>query len=286
KSYFFPPELVVSRAEKTTTGWEFSDVEDDPPPRALIGVRACELAALRRQDRVFLAGACIDSAYQRRRERNVLIAVNCTRCAGTCFCASMGGGPGCASGYDLALTELDDGFVMQAGSKLGETLLEEAETRRASVGEVERASAAVDAAARDQIRRIARDDVGERLGRRLEDPRWEEIGDRCLACGNCAAVCPTCFCSSLEEASDLMGERVERVRRWDACFGSQFGYMNGGGVRVSAASRYRQWMMHKLAWWDEQFGACGCVGCGRCITWCPAGIDLVHEAKLLAEEPR
>jgi ferredoxin len=99
-------------------------------------------------------------------------------------------------------------------------------------------------------------------------------------------VCPTCFCSSVEDVSDLSGEHVERRRHWDSCFNFSFSYMNGGNVRDNTRSRYRQWLTHKLGSWIEQFGASGCVGCGRCITWCPVGIDLTEEvAAIRGEQP-
>ncbi len=117
-----------------------------------------------------------------------------------------------------------------------------------------------------------------------ESPRWEEIASRCLHCANCTLVCPTCFCTDVTDSSDLSGETAERWQRWDSCFLPEFTYLHGGAIRRSGAARYRQWMTHKLSAWHTQFGASGCTGCGRCITWCPAGIDLVAEAQAFAEE--
>jgi Fe-S-cluster-containing hydrogenase component 2 len=116
---------------------------------------------------------------------------------------------------------------------------------------------------------------------RYEDPHWDEVARRCLTCANCTMVCPTCFCASVEDVSDLAGVETERRRRWDSCFTMEFSYIHGGSVRTSAGARYRQWITHKLATWHDQFGRSGCVGCGRCITWCPVGIDITEEARAI-----
>ena len=126
-------------------------------------------------------------------------------------------------------------------------------------------------------RELETDGLRELLERNREHPRWDEVSERCLTCGNCTMVCPTCFCTSVEDVTDLTGEEAERWREWDSCFSLDFSYVVGGSVRSSSRSRYRQWMTHKLGTWWDQFGSSGCVGCGRCITWCPVGIDVTEE---------
>ncbi len=120
-------------------------------------------------------------------------------------------------------------------------------------------------------------DIHDLLLNNLEHPRWAEVAERCLSCANCTMVCPTCFCASVEEVSDLSGDNVRRERAWDSCFTMEHSYTNTGTVRKTTASRYRQWLTHKLATWSDQFGTSGCVGCGRCVTWCPVAIDLTEE---------
>jgi ferredoxin len=124
--------------------------------------------------------------------------------------------------------------------------------------------------------------VAELLARNLTHPRWSEVADRCLTCGNCTMVCPTCFCTTVDEDLDLTGASAGRTRHWASCFGLDFSYMHGGSVRTSPESRYRQWMTHKLSTWYDQFDSSGCVGCGRCITWCPVGIDITEEVRAIA----
>ena len=133
-------------------------------------------------------------------------------------------------------------------------------------------------------RELDTDGIKELLYRNYEHPRWDEVAERCLTCGNCTMVCPTCFCTTVEDVTDLAGEHVERHQRWDSCFTVDYSYIHGGAVRASTRSRYRQWMTHKLATWFDQFGSSGCVGCGRCITWCPVGIDITEEARAIRDE--
>lgn len=280
KQYLHPPAFRLFRAERTDHAFTVEPGADDPPRLALLGVRPCELAAIAKQDRVFLGGPFADPVYRRRRDRLFIMAVECTTPAATCFCASMGTGPGATAGYDLKLTELADRdrheFVIVAGSRAGADILETVGAESASPEAIADAERRVAGAASAMCRTMPSDARGVLL-RQLEHPRWEETARRCLACGNCTMVCPTCFCTTVEDTMDLAGRTAERWRRWDSCFTADFSYIHGGSVRRGTAARYRQWLTHKLASWQDQFGESGCVGCGRCITWCPVGIDLTAE---------
>jgi Fe-S oxidoreductase len=123
--------------------------------------------------------------------------------------------------------------------------------------------------------------IKELLYKQIDHSRWEEVASRCLTCANCTMVCPTCFCTTVEDVSDVTGEHAERWRKWDSCFNLNFSYIFGGSLRRTVKGRYRQWMTHKLASWIDQFGVSGCVGCGRCITWCPVGIDITEEVRAM-----
>lgn len=283
KQNLFPPVSTLSVADRTDEGWQFAEVEEELPKFAFLGVRACELAAIKIQDRVFMGGPYVDPNYQGRRSQALIIAVNCTQAASTCFCTSMNTGPRCKAGYDLALTELPDGFIVEVATPLGETVIDALETKIAT-DEYQRQAEVARQQAVDQItREFDTTDIRGLLLSNLEHPQWNDVAERCLSCTNCTMVCPTCFCSSVEEVSDLTGDHVERQRQWDSCFNVDFSYMNGGLVRNSIRNRYRQWMTHKLATWIDQFGTSGCVGCGRCITWCPVGIDLTQEVAAIRE---
>ncbi|MDP2584412.1 MAG: 4Fe-4S dicluster domain-containing protein [Candidatus Palauibacterales bacterium] len=285
KRCLYPPQRRLWSARRREDGLELRTDEGPEPRYALIGVRGCELHAIRIQDRVLLEGVFADPTYRSRREAAFLVAVQCGDPGGTCFCASMGTGPGVDGGYDLALTEIldPDGshFTVTAGSGRGERMLERLPRREASAADEAAAAEVVSRASGRMGRTLDTAGLRELLVETLEHPRWEKVADRCLTCGNCTLVCPTCFCSSVEETGDLSGRVAERWRRWDSCFHIDFSHLHGGSVRQSAASRYRQWLTHKLGTWFDQFGSSGCVGCGRCITWCPVGIDLTEEVAAL-----
>ncbi|HET6884378.1 MAG TPA: 4Fe-4S dicluster domain-containing protein [Pirellulales bacterium] len=283
KRYLFPPAAVVVTADRKDDGWEMTTPADAAPKYAFLGVRACELAAIRVQDRTFLEGPYVDPIYAARRREAFVIAVNCTQAAPTCFCTSMNTGPRATEGFDLALTELADGFVVEVGSDCGDEIMTHVETQEADEAVLRRAEDARRQAVDQITRRLDTEGIRDLLLGNLDHPRWNEVATRCLSCTNCTMVCPTCFCSSVKEVTDLQGDHVERQRQWDSCFNFDFSYMNGGVVRNQIRSRYRQWLTHKLASWIDQFGTSGCVGCGRCITWCPVGIDLTEEVAAIRE---
>lgn len=277
KKYLFPPELALVRSQRTGDGWDMRAAENDAPAYAFVGVRACELAALAIQDKVFLSQEYQDPHYAAIRERALIVAVQCTQAASTCFCTSMDSGPECRTGFDLALTELEDGFVVKVGTSRGRDVVSQIATAPASSTQQSAASQARQRAVDEITRRLPQERIREDLLENLDHPRWDDVAERCLSCTNCTLVCPTCFCHSVSEVGDLTGDAVERRRQWDSCFNPDFSYMNGGVIRNNIKSRYRQWLTHKLATWHDQFDTSGCVGCGRCITWCPVAIDLTEE---------
>ena len=283
KKYLHPADVRLFSAQRQGETFRILSNPDPPPPGryAFLCVRACELAAIAVQDRVLLHDRYRDPIYQDRREGIFIVAVNCTQSAATCFCTSMGTGPQAQAGFDLALTELlgpdHHRILIAVGSEVGAEVLAELEHFEAS-DDVEREAEAAVGRARSQIqRRMDTTGIRDLLYSNFDHPRWDDVAQRCLACANCTMVCPTCFCTTVEEVSDVTGDHAERWRRWDSCFTQSFSYIHGGSVRSSAKSRYRQWMTHKLASWIDQFGSSGCVGCGRCITWCPVGIDITEE---------
>ena len=289
KAFQLPPEVRLFRARRGEDGAlaEIAEPPRERPRYAFFGVRSCELHAMGILDRVLLGGAHPDPADQVRREDVLVVAVQCTQAGGTCFCASMGTGPTADSGFDLALTEVlaenRHYFELDVGSDRGAELLAQLEAAPAGAEEQQAAAAGRERAAAQMGREMQAEDIRELLYRNYEHPRWEEVAERCLACGNCTMVCPTCFCTSVEDTTDLAGEHVERHQRWDSCFTIDYSHIHGGAVRSSTRSRYRQWMTHKLSTWVDQFGSSGCVGCGRCITWCPVGIDITEEARAIRE---
>ncbi len=289
KRYLFPPTLQLWRAGKHATGWEIENNREEAPRYAFIGVRACEIQAVAIQDRVFLEGAYPDPHYKARRERALVVAVNCTEPAGTCFCVSMDAGPGATFGYDLSLTEVcneaEHYFIVAAGTERGGDILQRIPFSIATDAQVAQADSLIERAKQRMGRSMETDGIKELLYGNPEHSQWDNVASRCLACANCTMVCPTCFCSTVDDGTSLDLREAWRDRRWDSCFTLEHSHMHSGPVRSSTKSRYRQWMTHKLASWIDQFGTSGCVGCGRCITWCPVGIDITEEVSAIRSSP-
>jgi len=289
KRFLSPPHVRLFSARTGARSFAVTDGADPALPTAFLGVRPCDVAAIAVLDRVMLGGPVADPIYRERREKCLIVAANCTRAAATCFCASLDTGPRAESGFDLALTEVrEDGrhwFLLESGGPRGDGLLAALDARPA--GEEERAAAAraVGRASAQMSRALDTRGLASRLRSNPEHPQWEKVAARCMACGNCTQVCPTCFCTSVTDAAELGGDGVSRVRRWDSCFAPDFSYIHGGGARTSVRARWRHWVTHKLGTWHEQFGGSGCTGCGRCITWCPAGIDFTEETVAIRAVP-
>ena len=285
KSFLFPPTLRLWKGRRGEDGAIEVEDRERPPLYAFIGVRSCDLHAIAIQDRVFIGDRHVDEDYEARRRDAFIVAVNCAKAGGTCFCTSMGTGPKASSGFDLAFTELlDDAghrFLVEVGSARGAEVLAELEHRSAQEADERLAEEELERTAASMGRTLDTDGIKELLYANAEHPRWDEVAERCLTCGNCTLACPTCFCSTVEDVTDLTGSEAERTRQWDSCFTFDHSYIHGGSVHASGRSRYRQWMTHKLASWIDQFGSSGCVGCGRCITWCPVAIDITEEAEAI-----
>lgn len=284
KQYFFPPKIELMKFHKGNGNWSVVENEEDPPHYAMVGVRPCDLAAIETQDKIFLREGWSDPIYRGRRENVFIIAVNCLQPCGTGFCASMGTGPDARSGFDLCLTELKKNFLVEVGSEAGRMALSDEAIPwiPASAFLLQTANKSLEAAREKMGRDLPNpDDLETQLLENLDHPRWEDVAGRCLSCASCTQVCPTCFCWDSNDHTLLPGNTVIRERTWDSCFNPDYSYVFGGNTRPNTKSRYRQWLTHKFASWQEQFGGSGCTGCGRCITWCPAEIDHVEELGII-----
>jgi hypothetical protein len=287
KQFLHPPRDKVLLARREGDGFELADSMEPAPKLAFFGVRPCDLRAIQIQDRVLRRDG---SRYAARRDAAFIIAVNCTEPGETCFCTSMGTGPEAGPGYDLAMTEMVSSdqhtFLVEVGSPAGAAVLADVRLDRADDAVVAGARAAVADAAGKMGRSMPAGILHELMAASTDAARWDYVASRCVSCGNCTMACPTCFCTGVDDVTDLSGEHAERWQHWESCFDLDFSYLHGGPVRSSPKSRYRQWLTHKLGTWHDQFGSSGCVGCGRCIVWCPVGIDITEEvAALRAEIP-
>jgi len=289
KPLLFKPRETLWRATRDAMGIvHFKDPENDAEKIAVIGARACDLAALKLQDQHFLSVENTpDPFYATRRSNLFIIAINCTRAVDTCFCSSTGDGPKCNDGFDIVMTELDHGFVIASGSPQGELLIKQLALTDADEKQLSAATQR-EANATQQQRSVSSQNMRDTLFAALDHPQWDDIASRCLSCGNCTSVCPSCFCYSEHAEPTLDGSITEQLREWDSCFTQGHSYMHGITVRHDTKLRYRQWLSHKFAGWHDQYGRSGCTGCGRCITWCPPGIDITQELAILSapEEKR
>ncbi len=290
KSYLFPSELKLLDFHVKDDQFVLDAGPPEVPRFAFLGVRPCELAAVKVQDRVFgvaepgMFRCESESWYTQARQQAMFIAVNCTRPSGTCFCASWGTGPQATEGFDLALTELRNGFVVEVGSSRGQDLIGRLPVREPNAAELELAELKLQRAREQMGRHLKTDGVKELMDQNIEHPHWDKVARRCLSCGNCTMVCPTCFCCTVEDSTHLEDDKITRIRHWESCYTHQFSYLTTGPHRNTIRGRYRHWLRHKVGTWWDQFEMSGCIGCGRCITWCPVGIDLTEEIPAIREE--
>lgn len=291
KKYLFPAkEKLWSVERKNKNEMIIKKETAEPPQRAFFGVRSCDLQAILVQDKVFMQEQYSDNRYKARRRKSLIIGINCGQAQSTCFCTTMGGSPKINNTADIVITEIVNSsgsdFLFQCFTEIGKKLLQQTQgLNPIDLVELEKiAERITDVAVQQMQTKFDRTKVKDAMYARHESPVWEAVANRCLSCANCTMVCPTCFCSTVEDLTDLKGEHAERWRKWESCFTVDHSYIHGGAVRNSTQSRYRQWITHKLASWQDQFGTSGCTGCGRCVTWCPVGIDITEEANKIIQE--
>ena len=285
KPWVFVAEDVLWKVVRDAKGkLKFESVIEKAKPRAIIGVKACDLRALAIQDRIFLEDQYVDLRYKARRENLFLVAINCTYSSENCFCHSVMDGPTVQDHYDIAMTEIEEGMVVNTGSESGKKMLSVLKLTKATREHIELANQAIEAAAKTQTKTLPEGDLREKLLKNFNHSQYDDIAERCLSCGNCTLACPTCFCHNEYDRPTLKGDECEHRREWDSCFTRGHSYLSYGVLQKYTKERYRQWITHKLATWVDQFGTSGCVGCGRCITWCPVGIDITIEVGKISQD--
>jgi sulfhydrogenase subunit beta (sulfur reductase) len=284
KPWLFKPTQMLWTASESAEGFRFKQVEPTARPLAFLGLRSCDIAALYLQDKHFMHGAFPDPWYVEQRKQLCIIAVNCSGSAQTCFCVSTGDGPEAMYGFDLLLDELDDGYLLLSKSEKGNAVMSRLKVQPSTPEQLHQGEHQLQLAANQQTRVMPDEETLKQLAEHLTDKQWLHIAERCLACGNCTSVCPTCFCSKQESQVQVSEGQHQQVRYWDSCFSEKHSYIAGKSIRGKVSQRYRQWMLHKLVTWQDQYQRSGCVGCGRCISWCPAAIDFVEEVNLMLED--
>jgi len=285
KRYIHPAEVELSKLVDIGDGIESVSAFHPVGKFAFFGIRPCDLRAVEVMDRTMLTPGFEDRVYSALRNNSIFIVVNCTKAGENCFCVSMGTGPSAESGYDVAITELPEKLLVDIPEK-NTPLFQGIELKPATEAELRTGAEMVQRAREQMGMRIAERDPSKRMYAAMDSPAWGKVAERCLACGNCTMVCPTCFCNTIIDRIDLRDESVSRVRVWDSCLSRDFVYSAGGNPRLQKMARYRQFVMHKFAYWPDEFGTYGCVGCGRCITWCPVGIDITETVNGVLKDQR
>ncbi len=280
KKYLHPSRRLLWSARKEEGGFELQ-LPKGPEKMAFWGVRSCDLEAIRVLDGVFLEGQVVNEWYRQAREQMFVVAAGCSHPSSNCFCTSMDGGAIPSDNFDLSLVEVINKeshyFLTEAATEQAQVVCETLAFTEATEEDIGAAREVITHAEEQMTRRFTPSEARQLLQSSLENKQWEDVARRCLSCANCTMVCPTCFCTTTEDVIDLTGEHTERWLRQDSCFTAEYSYIHGGVVRSSTKSRYRQWITHKFMNWHDQFGTAGCVGCGRCIAWCPVGIDITQE---------
>ena len=260
KGWFLPPTETLFSVKSGDGHTELvpATVEREA---VIFGVRPCDAKGIAMMDSPFLQEPG-DTVYGERRARTAVIGLSCKQARPECFCTSMGSAPDDPSHVDILLTEVEDGYILQAVNEKGKALLPQGLTE----GE-----AALPAPPEPQA--VPTEGIVQRVRELFDEPYWERLADRCLHCNVCAYVCPTCYCFDMRDYPDK--GKIERVRSWESCQSPGFTRIAGGyNPRPTKGARLRQRFYHKLLYFPEQFQDISCVGCGRCVKACPVNIDI------------
>lgn len=279
KSALFPQCEVMLRYDESG-----ATAEPEPPAEQVwFGIRPCDAAALAFLDRFFCASGPTDPYVKARRERTVLIGLACLSPAATCFCLAVGGSPAGTKGLDLLLTELDGRLLAEPLTARGETLVRD--LPEAAAADIAHKTTLTDKAAAAIKTRIDVTGLKKRLDANFDHPAWETLSRACVNCGACTFLCPTCHC--FDVADEQRHGRGARLRVWDSCqFCLYSQHASGHNPRLAPRSRYRNRVLDKFKYTQDQVGEISCVGCGRCIISCPSAIDIRETvASLLKELP-
>ncbi|MEW6142202.1 MAG: 4Fe-4S dicluster domain-containing protein [Chloroflexota bacterium] len=251
--------------------------------RVLLGIHPCDITALSRLDKVF-DEVYRDPYYKNKRENTIVVGLTCSEPAHLCFCKSVGSGPDLNKGFDLLMTDIGRSYFVKVGSKSGEKLTKKTYFREATQADKSKRIAVIERLEQQLRSSFSIDGLIETMRRRYNDKAWDSYSNRCVTCGICNMVCPTCHCFAVLDKTNADQTEGKRVRVWDSCHFERFSRMAGGlDLRESKASRFKHRLYDKFDYTPARYGDVFCVGCGRCIKFCQSEIDLRDALRTLQE---
>ena len=275
KNFFFPKTETMMRYMRTERGMELSGEEEEAKEAVLFGARPCDVRSFVLLDYLFDQEKYRDSYYIDKREKTTIISLACIHPPySTCFCTSVGGHPMSEEGADVLLTDIGDNYLAEFITPKGEKLLEKMGDLPAADGSADEKKKALSESAEKEIKsHIPGKEIKPWLDDNFEHPFWDTIHQSCLACGTCTYLCPTCHCFDISD--EVKGSDGKRIRTWDSCMYWLFTKETSGhNPRTSQKQRWRQRLMHKFKYFVDNFDEIACVGCGRCVRYCPVNIDI------------
>lgn len=280
KRFLFPQKEVLFSYELDGEEVKIQEKPQEMSEQIIFGIRNCDARSFLILDTFFAAGKYGDPYYFNRRDHTLLVGFACNEPMTTCFCTSLNGAPHSVEGYDAVLYELPDKYLFKIISQKGQKLEPFMEKFEGATADDLNEMKELGARASEKIQKtLSLDNIDQELEGLYDDDIWQKVARKCLKCGACSYICPTCHCFDVQEKLEKTGEmgksRGERIRIWDTCQFPLFTQeASGFNPRNIGNKRTRQRVYHKFNYYPKNYNIIGCVGCGRCIQVCPAHQDI------------
>jgi NAD-dependent dihydropyrimidine dehydrogenase PreA subunit len=278
KEVFFPQSETMFRYEKAGKQHQVTSTEEVERKRVILGARPCDIQAVLLIDQVFSGKEYTDVYYVNKRKATTIIGMGCDHPLSTCFCSSMKGGPFSREGSDLFLIDLGEAYLVELLTEKGTAFQNNKFLKEANTKEINSAKEIEEKASKKTDDSLSVVGIEKRLDQMLENPFWERVQEKCIGCRVCTYLCPTCHCFDI--ADEVLTNKGQRVRNWDSCLSSLYSQETSGhNPRPTNRERTQQRIMHKFNYFPKNFDRIACVGCGRCILYCPANFDIRQAIK-------
>ena len=283
KEVFFPQSETMFRYEKTGKQHQVTSTEEVERKRVILGARPCDIQAVSLIDQVFSGKEYTDVYYVNKRKATTIIGMACDHPLSTCFCSSMKGGPFHREGSDLFLIDLGEAFLVELLTEKGKTFQKNKFLKEALAKDINSAKEVEEKATPKTDGSLPVAGIEKRLDQMLESPFWERVQEKCIGCRICTYLCPTCHCFDIVD--EALTNKGQRVRNWDSCLSSLYSQETSGhNPRPTNRERTRQRIMHKFNYFPKNFDQIACVGCGRCIIYCPVNFDIRQTIKEIQKD--